>query len=71
MINYNRNKEELIKALGGFAFLIIASFVLINGVEARDKGDDIILTKGKLIMRGGKDKGKRVTIELFLVASRQ
>lgn len=29
------------------------------GVEARDKGgDDIILTKGKIIMRGGKGKGK-------------
>jgi hypothetical protein len=27
-------------------------------VEAGDKGDDIILHKGKIIMRGGKGKGK-------------
>ena len=28
-----------------------------SSVAARDKGDDIILTKGKIIMRGGKGKG--------------
>jgi hypothetical protein len=27
-------------------------------VEAGDKGDDIILHKGKIIMRGGKGKGR-------------
>lgn len=30
----------------------------LGGSEARDKGEDIIMTKGKLIMRGGKGKGK-------------
>ena len=43
-------------------FWLLFLFILIKsdgfGVEARDKGgDDIILTKGKIIMRGGKGKG--------------
>lgn len=43
-----------VKALisGGFTFALI---LLVVQAEARD---DIILTKGKLIMRGGKNQGK-------------
>lgn len=43
-----------------FKLIIMGSLMLLSLglVEARDKGDDIILTKGKLIMRGGKGKGK-------------
>lgn len=45
-----------------YAFMLLAagSLMLLNSVEAGDKGDDIILTKGKLIMRGGKGKGRLV-----------
>lgn len=38
--------------------LILLSFSKLSPVEAGSKGDDIILTKGKLIVRGGKGKGK-------------
>lgn len=41
-----------------FMLLTMGSLMLLSLVEARDKGDDIIMTKGKLIMRGGKGKGK-------------
>lgn len=45
-----------------FLELALVSLVLCQGLndfaEARDKGDDIILSKGKIIMRGGKGKGK-------------
>lgn len=43
---------------------LILSIKLDNHVEARDKGDDIILSKGKIIMRGGKGKGKVCEIDL-------
>jgi hypothetical protein len=47
-----------------FFVLVVGLFVVILNelnddclVEAGDKGDDIILHKGKIIMRGGKGKG--------------
>lgn len=46
-----------------FNVLVLHSLLLLSllsgHVEARQRGDDIIMTKGKLIMRGGKGKGKR------------
>lgn len=43
---------------------VLNSYLVINigQVEARKEGDDIIMTKGKLIMRGGKGKGKNHSI---------
>lgn len=38
--------------------LILLSLSSTNSVKAGSKGDDIILTKGKLIVRGGKGSGK-------------
>ena len=43
-------------------FVCLALLVHLLGsasslAEARDKGDDIILAKGKIIMRGGRGKG--------------
>lgn len=42
-------------------FLILLDTVLWSNIvkAGGDKGEDIILAKGKLIVRGGKDKGKR------------
>lgn len=53
----NNNKDKTMLRL-----LLIGAILLIKladqAVEARDKGDDIILSKGKIIMRGGKGKGE-------------
>ena len=42
----------------GVLVVILTEFGNDLFVEAGDKGDDIILHKGKIIMRGGKGKGK-------------
>lgn len=41
---------------------VLNSYLVINigQVEARKEGDDIIMTKGKLIMRGGKGKNHSI-----------
>lgn len=55
------------KGRSDFFILVIGLFIVILNelstdlfVEAGDKGDDIILHKGKIIMRGGKGKGKLI-----------
>lgn len=54
-----RSRSNRDGACPGFIYITLAIFISFNGLaEARDKGDDIILTKGKIIMRGGKGKGK-------------
>lgn len=56
MRRQNRNFKVLL-----FNLVVISSclMIYIDSVEARkQEGDDIIMTKGKLIMRGGKGKGK-------------
>lgn len=56
------NKEEF----GQIVTLVIifAGLLLLTGASAdkHRRSDDIILAKGKLIMRGGKGKGKFVNI---------
>lgn len=58
MVKLDRNKSinyDLTTLIVVSSFLILQ---LTNDVECKDKGDDIIMTKGKLIVRGGKGKGK-------------
>jgi len=50
----NRGKLTLIPR---YLILYGVMILTIMDAEARDRGEDIILTKGKLIMRGGKGKG--------------
>lgn len=59
MVKFNSNMKKIYTSLA-FLLIVLNALTLSNigGVAARDKGDDIILTKGKLIMRGGKGKGK-------------
>lgn len=56
MRRQNRNFKVLL-----FNLVVLSSYLMIciDSVKARkQEGDDIIMTKGKLIMRGGKGKGK-------------
>lgn len=61
MIKSNRSMKSICETL---ALLVVILNALMLGnldlVEGRDKGEDIILTKGKLIMRGGKGKGNLI-----------
>lgn len=41
----------------GLILVLVDAMLTSNLVEGGDKGSDIILAKGKLIVRGGKDKG--------------
>ena len=55
MDNSKKDKTLLrLLLIGAILLLKLADQI----VEARDKGDDIILSKGKIIMRGGKGKGE-------------
>lgn len=64
MVKFNRQDMRRQHRSQALALILAAlgSYLLfnVNGIEARgDKGgDDIIMTKGKLIMRGGKGRGK-------------
>ena len=49
---------ELFVLVIGLFIVILNELSIDFYVEAGDKGDDIILHKGKIIMRGGKGKGK-------------
>lgn len=60
MVNFSKGIKGLNENIA-VALLFLSYITLIElteSVEARDKGDDIILSKGKIIMRGGKGKGK-------------
>lgn len=59
VVEFNQNMKRNIQ-YQAFLLVFLNTFLLLkfDCVEARDKGDDIIMTKGKLIMRGGKGKGK-------------
>lgn len=54
-----QNQSQIVSLL----LAVLGSYLVFNidRIEARKEGDDIIMTKGKLIMRGGKGKGKNCT----------
>lgn len=64
MFKFNENSSGRMRAnrVGSLCLLLNALMLMLlnqlDFAEARDKGEDIIMTKGKLIMRGGKGGGE-------------
>lgn len=61
------NKEKKTDKLVSLTLVILGSLLIrdISGAEITKRSDDIILAKGKLIMRGGKGKGKWRDLDLL------
>lgn len=64
------NKEKKTDKLVSLTLVILGSLLIrdISGAEITKRSDDIILAKGKLIMRGGKGKGKWRDLDLLNIS---